>query len=373
MRIFFLDTYYPDFLLACYAENPYLSSQNYSSQHDYLINKLFGTSDFYSRHLRAMGHDAVDVIGNCFPLQKSWGKENLINFRNLGINFFEWLSQKKITARLTRKYHVLQGLLIEQIKSYKPDILYCQDLWFLKPNELNEIRPYVKLVVGQTASPLPDESCLKAYDLILTSFPHFVPRIKSLGIPAEYFRIGFDEKIIQFLGHVEKDIDVSFVGGLSRHHRNALELLEHLAKNTEIKFFGYGANSLSKFSPIFPRHYGEVWGAEMYRSLARSRVTFNRHIKVAENYANNMRLYEATGVGSMLITDYKDNLGEIFEVGKEVVAYRNKDEAVDLIRYYTNHPDEAAKIAKAGQIRTLKEHTYKNRMSELAPILEKYI
>ena len=111
----------------------------------------------------------------------------------------------------------------------------------------------------------------------------------------------------------------------------------------------------------------------MYRALARSRITLNRHIDVAENNANNMRLYEATGVGALLITDRKDNLGEIFEVGREVVAYGSAAEAAELIRHYIAHPEEARRIAQAGQARTLAEHTYRQRMQELAPILERHL
>ena len=40
----------------------------------------------------------------------------------------------------------------------------------------------------------------------------------------------------------------------------------------------------------------------MYNILSRSKISFNRHINVAENNANNMRLYEATGMGSLLLT-----------------------------------------------------------------------
>jgi len=150
-------------------------------------------------------------------------------------------------------------------------------------------------------------------------------------------------------------------------------VLEYLARNTPMQFFGYGADSLDADSPIRQRHHGEVWGLDMYRALARSKVTLNRHINVAENNANNMRLYEATGVGSLLITDRKDNLGEIFEIGKEVVAYSTPEEAAELIRYYLDHPEEAATIAKAGQARTLREHTYRHRMEELVPILERHL
>ena len=134
-----------------------------------------------------------------------------------------------------------------------------------------------------------------------------------------------------------------------------------------------GANSLPRSSPIRRRHKGEVWGLNMYRALARSKITINRHINVAENNANNMRLFEATGVGSLLITDLKDNLSDLFDIGKEVLAYSSPEEAVELIRYYLDHPYEASTIARAGQIRTHSEHTYSHRMDELATILERHL
>jgi spore maturation protein CgeB len=191
-----------------------------------------------------------------------------------------------------------------------------------------------------------------------------------MGIKSEYFRIGFDTRVLDIVGTPDKNVPVSFVGGISRHHGKAIPLFEYLADNTPIEFFGYGAKTLPRTSPIRRRHNGEVWGPDMYRALARSKMTINRHINVAENNANNMRLYEATGVGTMLITDSKDNLSDIFEPGKEVVVYSNPEEAVELIRYYIDHPEEANAIAAAGQARTLKEHTYRHRMEELVPILK---
>ena len=116
----------------------------------------------------------------------------------------------------------------------------------------------------------------------------------------------------------------------------------------------------------------EHWGIQMFQILFNSGITLNNHIDVANFYANNMRLYEATGAGTLLITDWKNNLNEIFEIGKEVVAYRNPEECVELIRYYLGHEKEREFIARAGQQRTLKEHTYFQRMQELVKIVQKY-
>ena len=69
-------------------------------------------------------------------------------------------------------------------------------------------------------------------------------------------------------------------------------------------------------------------------------------------YANNLALFEATGVGTLLITDWKQNLHEMFEPGKEVIAYRTREECAELIRYYLEHENEREEIARAGQRRT---------------------
>ncbi|MDO9438430.1 glycosyltransferase [Hydrogenophaga sp.] len=373
MRVLFLDTYYPRFLSALYEKEQGLAARPFTEQRQRLLEQVFGTSDFYSRHFQTLGYEAQDLIVNCKPLQRAWARENRTPYSELAL---------RLPSRLLRLPGIgpwlsaLPGLVeiaVEQIKATRPDVLYCQDLWFLPPQKLAELRPYARLIVGQIASPLPPKPYLHGFDLITTSFPHFVPRLRAMGIASEYFRIGFDTRVLELLGSVAPDIDASFVGGISRHHGKALPMLESLARTTPIQFFGYGAGSLSRQSPIVARHRGEVWGLDMYHALARSRVTLNRHINVAENFANNMRLYEATGVGSLLITDRKDNLDELFEIGKEVVAYDSPEEAAELIRHYIAHPQEAQAIAKAGQARTLREHTYKHRMEELAPMLERYL
>ena len=373
MKILIVDTYYPAFLAKVYQGIPNLTKDSYQSQLETLLEQCFGTSDFYSRYLNSLGAESRDLIVNCLPLQSAWAKEAGHRVSSLFLRIPPKAFRIPLVGRVLASFPGLLDIAIAQVCEFKPDVLYCQDLSFFPPDALAALKKDVKLVVGQIACPLPPDAFLAGYDLILTSFPHFVPRLEAKGIASEYFRIGFDTQVLERLGKVSKDVDASFVGGISRHHGKAIPILEYLAANTPIQFYGYGANTLDADSPIRLRHHGEVWGMDMYRALARSRITLNRHINVAENNANNMRLYEATGVGSLLITDMKDNLGELFEIGKEVIAYSSKEEAAELINYYLAHPDEADAIARAGQARTLSEHTYRHRMEELMPILARYL
>ena len=373
MKIIIVDTYYAAFLARFYAQQRQLASADYATQLQALLNACFGTSDFYSSHLNALGCEAQDLVVNCVPLQQAWATANKVPLSQLALKVPHRLFRMPMLGKILADLPGLMDVAVAQIKAAKPDVLYCQDLSFFPGEVMRELKRHVRLIVGQIACPLPPEPFFKGYDLILTSFPHFVDRLRALGVASEYFRIGFDVRVLELMGVVEKDIDFSFVGGISRHHGGAIPVLEYLADTVNMGTFGYGADSLSSASPIRQRHGGEVWGLDMYRALARSRITLNRHINVAENNANNMRLYEATGVGAMLLTDRKDNLHELFEIGNEVVAYSSKEEAAELVCYYLDHPEEAERIAKAGQERTLSEHTYAQRMQELVPILERYI
>ncbi len=55
------------------------------------------------------------------------------------------------------------------------------------------------------------------------------------------------------------------------------------------------------------------------------------------------------------VSGVKGNLGERYEASKEVVAYRNQDEVVDLIT--TSLPPDAAQDTKTAGWRALHEHT----------------
>ncbi len=375
MNILILDAYYPRFLDSVMPQ-VCEGDPDYETMRGRLLKLRFGTSDFYSRNLRALGHESQDLIFNCAPLQQQWLLENGPRPMSPPGRWARALARLPFFPKppAPASYSPIDTVL-SQIRKIKPDVLYMQDLNLLAPNILDDLRNegHVGLVVGQIACPLPDPEYLAAFDLILTSFPHYVSRFRDQGIDSEYFRIAFDPVILDEIGDTAIAHECTFVGGISPAHSGRLNFLEQLAQRVDMKFYGYGADALATDSPIASRHFGEVWGLEMYRALARSRMTVNIHIDVAENYANNMRLYEATGSGTLLLTDMKDNLGDLFKIDEEIVTYSNLDEAVEKIRYYSAHPQAARQIALAGQRRTLASHTYPGRMTELVGILGDYL
>lgn len=369
MKILIIDIYYSGFLSDFYKKNPKVLRASYKEQKNALMKQYFGTGNFYSKNLKKLGHEAEEVIFNAEILQTTWAKEHGVKYRKI-YSYVKNIPKVRSWFRTDWDTNVLEA----QIKNFNPDVIYCQSLSAPSPEIMRKLKKYTRLLVGQVACPTDfDREKLAHFDLIFTSFPHFIQKFKEIGIHAEYLKIAFEPKILEKITKSKEQYGTVFVGGISKHHTEIMETFEYLAQNTDIDFFGYGKNKLPIDSAIRRKHHGEAWGLDMYNILANSKISVNRHIDAAENNANNMRLYESTGVGAMLLTDMKDNLHELFEIGKEVETYETKEELLEKITYYLAHDDERKRIAKAGQERTLKEHTYAHRMKEVSDILEKHL
>jgi SAM-dependent methyltransferase len=351
VKLLAADTFYPEFLKVALGRAPE-SRTPYAAMLDAVLSKGFGHLDAFSASLRALGHDVVDVVLNSGQLQRAWAKERGLVRLGMG---------PVSDANLYRIFE-------QQVRAEKPDVLYIHDIAFLPSGFVKHLRELVPRVVAQTAQPLIAQD-YSAYDLVVTSLPHFVERFRQAGVPAEYLALAFD---LRAAGRERRmrDVDVSFVGGLTSVHREGRDLLEEVARQVPVDVWGHGENSLAPSSPLRRRFHGAAWGWEMYDVLGRTRVALNRHATVAGVNANNMRLFEATGMAACLLTEEKANLSRLFNVGTEIVTYSDAADAADKIRYLLDHPTEREQIAGAGQRRTRSEHTYEHRTKELLTILE---
>ena len=372
MKIFIVDTYYPSFLGALYARLPDLAHRPYVEQWHAIMGQCFGSADFYSSNLRKVGHEATEVVANCEPLQLQWAREHGIESRK-----FRWTTglRKRLIpwAQRSQPRDWFYAVLAAQVKQYGPDVLYVQNMNWTSSAFLRQIRPYVRLITGQIACPISSGADFREYDLVLSSFPHFVEQFRRNGLASEHLNLAFEPNILARLEKGETQYGVVFIGGLSAHHAERVQLLEHVVGSHPLACWGYGNNTLNSKSPLFASHHGEAWALDMYNIVYNAYIALNNHISTARCFANNMRLYEATGIGTLLITDQKDNLKTLFEPDKEVVVYSSAEECVELISYYLEHEEEREAIARAGQQRTLTEHTYCHRMRELANILEHHL
>ncbi|PWT93232.1 MAG: hypothetical protein C5B55_04945 [Blastocatellia bacterium] len=381
MRILVLDTHYQEALNQVYTATPEFESQSSDKQLKLIYNSGFGRADSLTVNLRNAGCEAAQFVVNALPVQLRWARENGLSdvgpmpeskLRHLwrraewrfglrtntpGINVAEWEME----------------IVRAQVRSFGPEVIFICDVLYYPARFHLELKQMARLLVGEMAYPIPPGLEIKPFDLIVSAAPHYVTRIREAGVNSELLRLGFEESILEHLDPTSRDTEVAFVGSVGKSHTQRLELLEELSRRVPLSIWGTGADSLRADSPLRAKMHGSLWGYDMYRQLQRSKIALNIHIDMAEKFAANMRLYEATGVGTMLVTDWKQNLGDLFEDRKEVVAYRSIDECADLITYYLEHDEEREAIARAGQRRTLGDHTYRQRMHELVEILDSYL
>jgi len=87
----------------------------------------------------------------------------------------------------------------------------------------------------------------------------------------------------------------------------------------------------------------------------------------ARRYAEQIkaRNFEVPGCGGFMLTGEAENLENYFQDGEEIVCFADTDDLIQKARYYLRHEDERAAIARAGYERTLREHTYAHRFTEI--------
>ena len=196
---------------------------------------------------------------------------------------------------------------------------------------------------------------------MISQLPAIVKSFRALGVRSEVCHLAFEPSILDALpATTAPDIDVSFVGTVSADHQQRIALLEAVAERYDLKLWGNIPQALPASSPLHRCFQGEVWGAEMYQVLRRSRITLNSHIDMAGQEAGNMRLFEATGAGAFLLTDFKDNLHTAVRTrtAKSRCGVRSTT-ASPVIDRYLGDDDARAAIARAGQARTMAQHTYR--------------
>jgi spore maturation protein CgeB len=348
MKIIYFATYYKPYLISFYSSNIGLNEKSFDEQFKVITEDYFGSFISYHNWTIKSGHQSNLIIANCEALQKKWAEENNFTYSELN-----W--QKEIA--------------LEQIKEFNPDIFYIGSMFDFYGDFLKKVRQFCKNIFGWISCPIPKNLDINKMDLLFSSAPHYVENFRKSGIKSELVTAGFDPILLNMTTEEETKIPFSFTGGFSTSHSKRINTIRALMEKTDINIYGYNLHQLLYTTHLFSfakrkankrftqQMRTEIWGLKMYQLLKNSKITFNSHINMANGAAVNMRMYEATGMGSLLLTDGNPE-SNIFEDGKDVVYYTSIDDAVEKADYYLNNEAERAAIAKSGQKKTLDNFSY---------------
>ena len=396
MRFFFLSTVYPQ------VEHIFSEKIRYHHSSTYDDMKRLFDDEFYlyfqsgfCDELIKHGHEAVYAVYNSESLQRQWAAENMKE----GV-------QKSLLE-----------IICEQIKRFSPNILFFDMVDEKLLSILKEKFSEIKLWIGWVGSAIAKNHQWENLDLILSCAPETVEFFRNEGMHAVHLKHAFNIKILDYLETSKQSSfhGVSFIGSIFRGegmHNQREWLLRELRKKLDLRIYSsqepfnyvaiaktivkkgifYGIQPFKKYkslinvgaenplvkkvcswekAPQLPvdlllsRYFRPgVFGLDMFNTVRGSDVVLNIHADSSPRYASNMRLYETTGVGTCLLTDMRPNLNHLFQIDTEVVAYSSVEDCVEKATWLLEHPKKMEEIARQGQQRCLKVHTYGNRIEE---------
>ena len=112
----------------------------------------------------------------------------------------------------------------------------------------------------------------------------------------------------------------------------------------------------------------QVFGKKYNEIISQSKIVINIHRDEHEDYGN-IRDFEVTGIGSMLMADKKELMSEYFVDGKEYVSFDNENDLLEKINYYLSNQELITKITLAGMKKTQENYMTQSR----AKIIDKAI
>ena len=107
----------------------------------------------------------------------------------------------------------------------------------------------------------------------------------------------------------------------------------------------------------------------MLNVLSSYTITFNKHIQVTGDWACNMRLTEAAGVGTCILTDIKNNNKNYFGKHISYCTYSTIDDLVSKYKYLRHNRDLLTFISKDSQKHILNKYNTETQFDKLRNII----
>jgi hypothetical protein len=199
-------------------------------------------------------------------------------------------------------------------------------------------------------APVNYEAKAGLFDCNLTNARAMLDVYADRGFPVLYLPTGYhyDPAIHTLRADVPYDIPISFVGSCKPERAAFVERLRRLG--VEVQVFGQGWDGAS--------FVNGAWN--IYR---RTQLNLGIGYNVPDSRFTNLknRDFECPGSCACYLTTYDWELAGLFDLGKEILCYRNSDDFVELYTYYARRPQECFRIAQAGFNRCIREHTWEHR------------
>jgi spore maturation protein CgeB len=195
-------------------------------------------------------------------------------------------------------------------------------------------------------------------DLALTAAPECVDWYLKEGCPALFFPEASDSNIFKPMNELPKIHEVSFVGAKYGVREEIISALQ----NAGVQVTTFGGGWGKGFLPV----------EEVPKLFAQSKIVLGVGAigHSSDFYALKMRDFDGPMSGSCYITHDNKDLESLYDIGKEIVTYKSINECVEKVRYLLENATERERIAHAGYLRALRDHTWTHRFKGLIDFLQ---
>lgn len=185
----------------------------------------------------------------------------------------------------------------------------------------------------------------------------------SKGAVDKYQAAGFGNKVIKSQWacnpHTYKPVpiprirDASFIGMAHGDRPAMIEMLRQGGLPVDV--FGYGwGNNLD--IPFY----------DMLRIFSESRININlSNASTVMTQQIKGRNFEVPGCRAFLLTTPAEDLESYYDIGREIIVASSIEEMIEKSKYYITHGSERENIAQRGYERTIAEHTWVSRFSDI--------
>lgn len=291
------------------------------------------------------------------------------NYNLFLINDIDFFNDTLISLLKKFKKHSAEELLAylfyKKIDAYKPDIIIFISAFFIPQILYNVIiklpkKPYLIGWSGDSFNQdvIPQISLLNTLYCTDSFFVELSQMTYSLH-NVHYLPLAFNPHIFSPSSIPnEQRKGIFFIGNPAQ---DRLEMLQKMTKPITLIGSKWGKYSLQTHA-IIPKNISLNKIAEYYKSCQGI-----LNMKQGYNVRNglNMRSFEATACGALMIHDNVIDIKKHFISNKEILTYNTIEELNDLLTAIEKYPAQFYEIARQGMQRTLSEHSYHKRISTM--------
>lgn len=151
-----------------------------------------------------------------------------------------------------------------------------------------------------------------------------------------------------------KDIDVSFIG---RRYGWRPIIVDFLRKRgIQVQTFGW---DWKEKEDISRQQMIDIWHRSKV-NLGFGGIQHSQKLTCLK-----ARDFEVPMARGFYLTQYNPELENFYEIGKEIVCYRNMEELVEKIHYFLAHSEQRESIAQMGWKRAISDHTWERRFEKI--------